>query len=297
MEHEQVINVAIAAIVFVTMMVIGLDLSVEDFVRLVRKPRPIFAGLLAPFLLAPAAMVAVKLVELPPELGAGVLLIAICPAGNIANLYTSVARAHTALSIVLCVTSILLAFLTMPFWMKVYEQLFQSSLGFQIPTSVLFSRLSLFLILPVSLGMLVRSRFPRFERHCHNFLKRLTLLGVICLGTYIILSDRKGFSEGFLSTTLVAIIFTLLSMTLALVISKLMKLDRRDSITLLLTTPVRNIAIAIAIAVTVLHQAEFAVLATTMFMMQIPLLLSFSIFFRKKFPPIEDSSRSESGDT
>jgi hypothetical protein len=43
---------------------------------------------------------------------------------------------------------------------------------------------------------------------------------------------------------------------------------------------VRNVGIAPALAVTVLHQLEFAVFATTYFLSQVPLLLAAAVVFR-----------------
>lgn len=47
------IDVSIPILVFLTMIVVGLDLTVDDFRRVIRKPRAIVAGTLCQFILLP----------------------------------------------------------------------------------------------------------------------------------------------------------------------------------------------------------------------------------------------------
>ena len=280
-ENEQIISVGIGAIVFTTMIIIGLDVTVQDFKQLFKRPKPILIGLIAPALLVPLVIGAVQLWELPSHLEAGLMLVVICPAGNFSNVYIAVARANTALSIILCVTSILLSFATIPLGMELYEYFLKESFDFSVPASLLLVRLFLGLALPVGLGMWIRSRFPAFERKCHWFLRKLLSLAVISLGMFIIFSDRKEFASDFRFTAIAAVILTVVSMTIGFVLSRITKLDHRDTYAIVLASPVRNMAIVIALAVSVFHQSEFATFAVTLFMIQIPILLTTSLLFRR----------------
>jgi BASS family bile acid:Na+ symporter len=232
----------------------------------------------------PVSIGLVRLTTLPAHLEAGILLVAICPTGNFSNLYTYIARANTALSITLSVTTALLAFVTMPMWIWAYGFLLEETFEFQVPASVLFIRLFFLLALPVSLGMWVRTRFPALERKCHGFLKKFTLVGVLLLGGYIIFSDGEGFAQDFGPTALAAVTLTFISMAVGYLISRLARLSPRDALTLTLVSPVKNLGIAIAVAVSIFHQTEFAVFATAMFMTQVPILITASLFMRRFAP-------------
>ncbi len=70
-------------------------------------------------------------------------------------------------------------------------------------------------------------------------------------------------------------------MFVSFVVAGLFRLNLRDRITLLLISPVKNFGVAIAIAVGILHQAEFAVFATTMFMAQLPIFLGAGLLLRR----------------
>ena len=281
MDQNAIITLGINAIIILSMVIVGLDVTAGEFRVLLKRPKPVLVGFLALTLFVPISIGFTQLTDLPPSLDAGILLLAICPTGSIANLYTSVARANLALSITLAIITGLLAFLSMPLWIFFYSTLFENVVEFQVPFSLLLSRLFMLIALPIAIGMWVRSRFPGFERKFHSILKRVALLGVVTLGTYIIFHDRKGFTSGFGLTALSAIILSVLSMFVSFVVAGLFRLNLRDRITLLLISPVKNFGVAIAIAVGILHQAEFAVFATTMFMAQLPIFLGAGLLLRR----------------
>ena len=288
MDQNQIISFGINGIIIITMVIVGLDVTLREFKDLLKQPKPVLTGLLTLTLFVPISIGFVQLTDLPAHLDAGILLLAICPTGSIANLYTSVARANLALAITLAIATGLLAFVTMPLWIQFYGLLLEDSFDFQIPASMLLVRLFFVLALPIALGMWIRSRFPEFERRFHRLLKRIALICVALLGGYIIFSDRRGFADGFGSTMISALILTLAGMVVGYVVSRIFGLDRRDSITLLLISPVKNFGVAIAIAVSILHQTEFALFATTMFMAQLPILLGAGLILRRLALPLPE---------
>src|SRR5215831_4971973 len=100
---------------FILLVAIGVDLTAPDFERVRRQPALVLTGLFAPLvLLPPMALVQARIFAAPPEVTAGVLLLAICPIGSISNLYSYLARASTALAVTLTGLSCLLASVTIP---------------------------------------------------------------------------------------------------------------------------------------------------------------------------------------
>ena len=67
-------------------------------------------------------------------------------------------------------------------------------------------------------------------------------------------------------------------------IGSILGLNANDRFTLLIEFSVRNIAIATAIAVTILNRTEFAVFATVYFLTQVPLVVLAIIFFKRLQP-------------
>ncbi|MCL4809899.1 MAG: bile acid:sodium symporter family protein, partial [Thermoanaerobaculia bacterium] len=96
---KPVLDVAIPACAVLLMTVVGLDVSRAELRRVLSRPRLLVAGLVGPLvLLPPIALFVLRLVPVPSEIAAGMLLLAVCPGGGISNVYSDLARAATALS-------------------------------------------------------------------------------------------------------------------------------------------------------------------------------------------------------
>ena len=84
------------------MFAMGLGLRVDDFRRILDKPRAVMIGLGAQLVLLPVLGFAVAFgFGLRPELAVGLVLLSACPGGAHSNLYASFARADVALSVTL----------------------------------------------------------------------------------------------------------------------------------------------------------------------------------------------------
>src|SRR5262249_51385121 len=70
-------------------------------------------------------------------------------------------------------------------------------------------------------------------------------------------------------------------------------LEARDRFSLAMVLVVRNVAIATAVAVTVLGRTEFAIFATAYFLNQVPLLLAALGLFRLLVPQGSASKRGD----
>ena len=99
----------------VIMFAMGLTLTVPDFTRVAKHPLPILIGVIAQFLIMPLVGLGVAvLLQLPPELAVGVILVGSAPGGTSSNVITYLAKADTALSVTMTSISTLLAPLLTP---------------------------------------------------------------------------------------------------------------------------------------------------------------------------------------
>ena len=98
------------------MFALGLGLTGNDFLRVIRQPRDFFVGAFSQIILLPIiAFILVKLWPISPELAIGVMIIAAAPGGVTSNILTSFARGDVALSISLTAIISLLSVITVPF--------------------------------------------------------------------------------------------------------------------------------------------------------------------------------------
>ena len=79
---------------------LGLDLTLADFRRIARHPRAVGVALGCQLIVLPAICFGlVVLLDLPPLLGIGMLLLAASPGGTSANLFSHLFRGDVALNI------------------------------------------------------------------------------------------------------------------------------------------------------------------------------------------------------
>ena len=84
----------------VIMFSLGLGLTVEDFQRVLRRPKAFGIGAVSQLFLVPAAaLLIVMAFDLPPAIALGVMILSFCPGGATSNIMTRFAGGDLALSI------------------------------------------------------------------------------------------------------------------------------------------------------------------------------------------------------
>ena len=281
------VDIAIPAITFLLLAAVGLDLRPEDFARVRRQRTVVLAGLVGPLLLLPPiAFGLISVFRPPPAVEAGLLLIAVCPIGGISNTYSYLARASTALSVTLTAISCLLAAVTIPSLASLFEAVLGRPLGFTAPTGLLLAQLVLMLAVPVSLGMVVRRRWPRVADDHRAGLQRLAFGLLAALIAIVVYDQFDTFLRELRTTVLLAASFVVVSFAIGWTVGLALQTDARDRFTLAAEFATRNVAIATAIAVTLVGQIEFAVFATIYLLTELPLMLGVVTIFRYYRAPI-----------
>ena len=99
----------------VIMFAMGLTLTIPDFGLVVRRPLPVLIGVVAQYVIMPLVGLGISvLLQLPPELAVGVILVGCAPGGTSSNVICYLAKADTALSVTMTSISTLLAPLFTP---------------------------------------------------------------------------------------------------------------------------------------------------------------------------------------
>jgi bile acid:Na+ symporter, BASS family len=269
-----VVGVAIPLITFLLLTAVGLDLTVGDLVAVRRQPRIVAIGLLAPLMVLPfVALASIALVGPPAAIATSLLLVAACPIGGISNTYSYLARASTALSVTLTGASCLLATVTIPLLTRVFEIALGRPLGFGVPPGVLLLQLVVMLGAPIAVGMGIRRRWPQLADQRRGAVQRAGFVALSLLIAFVLWSEADAFVAGLSQTIPLAAAFVTLSFALGWMAGLATRASRGDRFTLAAEFATRNVAIATAIAVTLLRRVEFAVFAATYFVTELPLML------------------------
>lgn len=138
------------------MLGMGMTLTLADFARVATRPGAVMAGVVAQFLIMPAAGWAVAAgLDLPTPFAVGLILVACCPGGTASNVVTFIARADVALSVTMTTCSTLAAVALTP----LLAQLLAGRLV-EVDTLGLFVSTLQVVILPVAGGVLMNRFAP-----------------------------------------------------------------------------------------------------------------------------------------
>jgi BASS family bile acid:Na+ symporter len=222
---------------------------------------------------------------LPAHISAGILLLAACPVGDIANFYTLLARANVSFSVTVNTLSILLSAATMAVVFETYDLVLGERFMFAVPTPTLILRLTLMVMLPILAGMGLRRLTPRFvARHASTF-RGTVLAGITFLLAYVMSSQRERLSADWQHTAAAAAAFMMLALLAGLAVARTLRLPAGEGVTVGVLFAVRNVALASAIAITLLHRVEYAVFAAVYFVTEVPLLLGVVAGYRRWWAP------------
>ncbi len=288
---KSVVDIITPCLVFVLMLVVGLELTVADFRRAADRLWLVALATLVPVILWPLVGVALlALLPLKPYIGTGLLLIAACPSGGMANFYTYVGRANLPLSVTLSAVSCLTAVATMPLVLSLLQPHLGEPYTLDVPIPLMVGQLLLLLILPTLLGMGARRAWPGLaERHGRTLL-RVGLVALAVLLALVLVQEGEHIAGDLAEIALTVTVLTLLMVSAGFATAAACGQGATDGFTLAMTFAVRNVGIATAVAVTVLGRTEFAVFAAAYFVSQTPLLLAALLLFRLVRPPVPETS-------
>ncbi|MCK0146939.1 bile acid:sodium symporter family protein [Arenibacter sp. F26102] len=236
-----VLNIALALVMFG----IALDISLDDFRRLARKPKPLFVGVLSQFVLLPAiTFVLVILIEPLPSIALGMFMVAACPGGNISNFITHLAKGNTALSVSLTAVATLLAVVMTPLNLQLWG-------SFYGPTAVLLQEVAispfamvklvaLLLGLPLILGMWINHISPIWAFKTARVLKVLSLMFFVMLIFVALYDNRDTFMEYVLYVFWIVLLHNLLAFVTGYSVANLMGLTQRNKRTIAIETGIQN---------------------------------------------------------
>ena len=156
---------------------LGLGLTVQDFLRVIKNPKDFVIGFLSQVILLPiVAIILISLISLPIEIAMGVMIIAAAPGGVTSNILTKFADGDVALSVTLTAVVSLLCILTVPLI------IFNSAnyLGLEIikEISMMSIAIKMFFVVtvPVLFGMIVRSLMTEFIISKTLLIQRLSVI-------------------------------------------------------------------------------------------------------------------------
>ncbi len=279
-----ILDLGVFSATVLMMVTVGMGLERRQFPEVLRRKGMIAVVLAGQVVVLPLLGLALaRALSLSPHLVAGILLLAACPVGDITNFYMVLARGNVALSVTLNTLSCLLAAGTMAATFAVYGRVLGEQFIFAVPAPLLILKLFLMVLVPVAAGMLLRRFQPGLVARHARTLHRVCVAGVALLIVYVAVNRWAQVVAEWRQTLVAALAFIGLAWLAGLAFARLLRLTGGDRLTVSASFAVRNVALASAIAVTLLNRIEYAVFAVIYFLAEVPVLLAVVAIHRRRF--------------
>ena len=141
----------------IIMFSLGLGLTINDFLRVIKYPKNFLVGFICQVILLPIiAFILINLITLTPEIALGVMIIAAAPGGVTSNVLTKLANGDVALSVSLTAIVSLISIATVPFIVFHSANFLEIEILKEIAMSSIATKMFFVVTVPVLLGMIIR---------------------------------------------------------------------------------------------------------------------------------------------
>ncbi len=235
------LNLCLALIMFG----ISLDLKVEHFKRVIESPKSALVGLIAQFILLPfVTWLMVVMVQPQPSIALGMILMAACPGGGVANFLTHLSKGNTALSVSLTAIGTFLAIVMTPFNLALWGSLYE-------PTSVLLKEIhldafdlfrSILLLagLPLSIGMLFAHYFPTAASKIVKAVKPLSIIIFVAFIVMAFSNNIDHFMTYIHTVVFIVFIHNIVALLTGYLTAKTFRLPLADQKSIAIETGIQN---------------------------------------------------------
>jgi BASS family bile acid:Na+ symporter len=222
----------------------GLTLTANDFLEVARRPGLIAVGAALQFGIMPlAAWIVGHLLQLPPDLLAGLILVGACPGGTASNVITYLARGDVALSIALTSVSTFLSVVATPALTWLY-------VGALVPVPVvpMLRSILTIVIVPVVTGVVANHFFGRKLAAVRGAFPLLSVAAIVLIIAIIVAleADRASALAG--SVVLAVVLHNGLGLAAGYALPRLFGIDERICRTLSIEVGMQNSGLGVALA-------------------------------------------------
>ncbi len=261
MQGDIVSSVLLPLILAFMMFSLGLGLVPADFRRIIAQPRALLVGVVCHFVLLPlVCWLMLNAFGITGVFAVGFMILASCPTGTTSNILTYLARGDVALALSFTAVASVMTIFTLPFIVTLsLEHFMGAAQAVQVPVGRMMLQVALVLGLPVSIGMAVRYRWPRWAL---AFEPRATRIATWLFVLIVVLAVKTNWAllrDNFSTLAPFAVVLNLSMLTVGFLAAWLARLSRQQSVTLGIETAMQNAALALVIGSTVLRSDAMAV--------------------------------------
>jgi len=204
------------------MLGLGMSLTVQDFLRVTKFPKDFFVGIICQLVLLPiVAIILIKLLNTPPELAIGVMLIAAAPGGVTSNILTKFAKGDVALSISLTAIISLISIISVPFIIFNSINFFGiDSVSKEISMFGISLKMFFVVTVPVMIGMIINHFANNFVITKALLIQRISVTLFVLVFVAIYIEEWDNIVSFILRAGLIVLILNITMMVLGFYVAK-----------------------------------------------------------------------------
>ena len=278
---KSIAPVALAIIMFG----LGLGLTVNDFLKVIKKPRDFFIGFLGQVILLPIiAFILILIINMPVEIAMGVMIIASAPGGVTSNILTKFANGDVALSVSLTAVVSLLSIISVPLIIfNSADFLGISNINKNISMTAIAFKMFFVVTVPVLFGMIVRSLMTNFIISKTLLIQRMSVILFMIVFISIWVEEWDKIISFLSRAGLVSLILNLVMIVLGYVMAKLFAsgIEQRKCISL--ECGLQNGTLAVFVGIQLFGQDMSYMVPTAAYaLIMMTTSVLFVIFLRKR---------------
>ncbi|AWL08605.1 putative sodium/metabolite cotransporter BASS1, chloroplastic [Aquirufa nivalisilvae] len=244
----------------IIMMGLGLSLQLEDFKRVVTFPKAVVLGLFCQMILLPVICYFIAIgFGLSPELAVGLMLLSASPGGPTANLYSHISKGDVALNVTLTALNSLISIFSITIIVNfAMKQFMQSDQYVPLQFSKVLE-VVMIVLLPVSIGMIVRSKFSKLAAALDKPVKIASAIFLTLVIILTLLKEKSHIVDDFKVVGLATLTLNVASMAIGYFMPLFFQLGKKQAIAIGMEIGIHNGTLAIFIALTVIGNSTMSI--------------------------------------
>ena len=265
------------------MLALGLGLSTQDFLRVIRQPKDFIVGLICQLILLPIiAFILIKIFNTPLELALGVMIIAAAPGGVTSNVLTKFANGDVALSVSITAIISLFSIISVPFIVFTSADLLEiSNISKEISMIGISMKMFLVVTLPVLLGMLIRKFATNFITSKTQLIQRISIILFIIVFAAIWVEEWENIMSYIAQAGAITLVLNIVMMIVGYYVAKFLASGVAQRKCISLECGLQNGTLAVFVASQLFSDITFLIPTAAYALIMFVTSILFVLFVRK----------------
>ena len=266
----------------IIMFILGLGLTINDFLRVIKYPKNFLVGFICQVILLPIiAFILINLITLTPEIALGVMIIAAAPGGVTSNVLTKFANGDIALSVSLTAIVSLISIATVPFIVFYSANFLEIEILKEIAMSSIATKMFFVVTVPVLLGMIIRKLKQDLVIAYESLFQKISIILFLIVFTAIWVEEWGEIMSFIKTAGLISIILNITMIIIGFYVAKFLvsEIAQRKSISL--ECGLQNGTLAVYVAVQLFDQKVYLVPSAAYVLVMFVTSIFFVLLVRK----------------